>query len=152
MGEPTDGAIELAQAASRVQWRRCTHFLLSLRPVRFALVGGICFSSVLVAFMLLRVILPLPIAAMLSYAAGASISYELNRRWTFGLRSRSREQIGRFLIITAAAMTVEAGLVLTLVDHSRAPEVVAEIVTLACIAPLTFLAYRYWGFAQAESV
>ncbi len=124
--------------------------LLRLRVVRFVLVGASCFGLAVAAFALLRLVLPLPVAATLSYALGASTSYELNRSWTFGLRSRSREQIARFTVITAAAMLLNGSLVEAFAAQPWAPELAAEALSLACIAPLTFLAYRHWGFAQTE--
>ncbi len=124
--------------------------ILRLRPVRFVLVGAGCFGLVLAGFSLLRLVAPLPVAATLAYALGASTSYELNRSWTFGLRSRSREQVARFALISAAAMALNGGLVEAFARQPWAPELAAEMLSLACIAPLTFLAYRHWGFAQAE--
>ncbi len=120
--------------------------LLSARLVRFAVVGGICFASVVLIFEALRRVLPLPLAATLAYAAGATASFELNRSWTFGQRGRSWAQAARFLVITAAAMATNAALLPALVAASEIHEVAAEVITLLCIAPLTFLAYRYWGF------
>ncbi|MEA2143063.1 MAG: GtrA-like protein [Solirubrobacteraceae bacterium] len=125
--------------------------LLAAPAVRFVLVGGICFTSVILIFEALRRVLPLPVAATLAYAAGATASYELNRSWTFGRRGRSWAQAGRFVTITAAAMATNAALLQTIVASSAMPEVAAEVVSLVCIAPLTFLAYRLWGFrAEAE--
>lgn len=120
--------------------------LLAARPVRFVLVGGICFTSVVLIFEALRRVLPLSLAATLAYAAGATASFELNRSWTFGRRDRSWGQAARFLAITAAAMATNAALLPAIVAVSDIHEVAAEVVTLLCIAPLTFLAYRYWGF------
>lgn len=144
MGRPKDGLTRLG--------RHPTANLLALRPMRFVCVGATCFGIVLISFTLLGLVLPLALATTLSYAVGASISYDLNRRWTFGLQSRSREQIGRFVVITAGAIAVNTGLVQTLVNDAAAPKVVAEVVVLAGIAPVTFLAYRHWGFAKPEQV
>ena len=124
--------------------------LLTARPVRFVLVGGVCFTSVVLLFEALRRVLPLPLAATLAYAAGATASFELNRSWTFGQRGRSWAQARRFLAITAAAMATNAALLPAIVAGADIHEVAAEIVTLLCIAPLTFLAYRYWGFRAGD--
>lgn len=122
------------------------------RPfVRFLIVGGICFTSVLVTFAALHRLVPLPLAATVSYAVGACISYELNGSWTFGLSSRSYAQIGRFVAITAAAMSVNAGLLQAVVSWFAAPALAAEILTLACLAPLTFMAYGRWGFTERRT-
>jgi len=121
-------------------------FLLAARPVRFVVVGGTCFVSVLLIFGALRHLLPLAAAATLAYAAGAAASYELNRSWTFGQRERSWAQATRFLTITAAAMATNAVLLSSIVAAYDIHALLAEGVSLSCIAPLTFLAYRYWGF------
>jgi putative flippase GtrA len=118
--------------------------------VRFVVVGGMCFTSVLVLFEALRRVLPLPVAATMAYAAGATTSYELNRAWTFGQRERSWAQVGRFITITAAAMATNAVLLQAIVGTHDLPALAAEVVSLACIAPLTFLAYRHWGFRAAD--
>jgi putative flippase GtrA len=124
--------------------------LLAARPLRFVVVGGICFTSVVLLFEALRRVLPLSVAATLAYAVGATASYELNRSWTFGQRERSWAQVGRFITITAAAMATNAALLPAFVGGFGIHEVAAEVLTLACIAPLTFLAYRAWGFRRSE--
>jgi putative flippase GtrA len=141
------GLARMAKGAGRGRLAR----LLALPPARFVVVGGICFASVILIFEALRRVLPLPVAATLAYAAGATASYELNRSWTFGQRGRTWAQVGRFATITAAAMATNAALLQAIVAAWDMHEVAAEVVTLICIAPLTFLAYRLWGFrAEAE--
>jgi putative flippase GtrA len=120
--------------------------MLASQPVRFVAVGGTCFVSVVLIFGALRRVLPLPVAATIAYAIGAATSYELNRTWTFGRRERSWSQAARFLVITLAAMATNAGLLQTIVATHEVQDVAAEIIALACISPLTFLAYRFWGF------
>jgi putative flippase GtrA len=124
--------------------------LLAARPVRFVVVGATCFVSVLLIFAALRQALPLPAATMVAYAVGAAISFELNRSWTFGQRERSWAQATRFLTITAAAMATNAVLMQALVAAHERHELVAEVLSLSCIAPLTFLAYRFWGFRSHD--
>lgn len=119
---------------------------LAWPPVRFVIVGSTCFASVLLLFDVLRGVLALPFAATIAYAAGAAASYELNRSWTFGLRSRDWPQAGRFAVITAVAMVLNAGLLRSFVAMSTLPGLAAEVLALLSIAPLTFLAYRYWAF------
>lgn len=131
---------------AKVSGRHGTRSLLARRPVRFVAVGGACFVSVVVIFEALRRVVPLPVAATIAYAAGASASFELNRSWTFGQRERSWSQAGRFVVITAAAMATNALVLQAIVATGEVPEVAAEILALACIAPMTFLAYRFWGF------
>lgn len=137
--------------ATRARWAGiCAERLLAARPVRFVVVGGICFTSVLLLFEALRRVLPLPVAATIAYAAGATTSFELNRTWTFGQRERSWAQVARFLTITAAAMAANAVLVQAIVGTHEIPALAAEVMSLACIAPLTFLAYRHWGFRATD--
>ena len=120
--------------------------MLAAQPVRFVAVGGTCFVSVVVIFEALRRVLPLPVAATIAYAVGATTSYELNRTWTFGRRERSWSQVARFVVISLAAMATNAGLLQAIVATHEVHEVAAEVIALACIAPLTFVAYRFWGF------
>jgi putative flippase GtrA len=118
--------------------------------VRFVVVGATCFLCVLFIFEALRRVLPLTLAATLGYAAGAATSYELNRFWTFGRPERSWAQATRFLAITAAAMATNAVLLQAIVAAYDVPELAAEGLSLSCIAPLTFLAYRFWGFREQD--
>jgi len=120
--------------------------LLAAQPVRFVIVGGVCFVSVLSLFALMRLAFTLPLAATIAYAIGAAASFELNRRWTFGAAARDWDQAGRFVVITVAAIALNTWLLQALVTELTAPEIAAEILALLCIAPLTFLAYRHWGF------
>ncbi len=133
--------------------RRRASRVLTARPVRrFVVVGGICFTSVALLFEALRRVLPLPVAATFAYAVGATASCELNRSWTFGQRERNWAQGGRFVVITTAAMAVNAGLLSAIVASTPdIHELAAEILSLMCIAPLTFLAYRFWGFRPHDA-
>lgn len=138
--------------ARRARWvEDGTLRLLAARPVRFLVVGGICFTSVVLLFEALRRVLPLSLAATLAYAVGATASYELNRSWTFGLRERSWGQGLRFATITAAAMAANAVLLPAIVATFDVREVAGEVLSLACIAPLTFVAYRVWGFRPDDA-
>jgi putative flippase GtrA len=143
------GRGQVARTAGR-DARHAGQALLAARPVRFVVVGATCFVSVLLIFAALRRVLALPVAATLAYAIGAAISFELNRSWTFGQRERSWAQATRFLTITAAAMATNALLVQALAATHDVPELLAEVLSLSCIAPLTFVAYRFWGFRAQD--
>jgi putative flippase GtrA len=123
---------------------------MSRQFVRFVVVGCSCFVVVVLTFMALRLLLPRPAAAVCAYGLGAVLSYELSWSWTFRAGRRSGGQAVRFAVVTAAAMALNAlglqGLVGAGMD-----EVAAEILTLACLAPLTFAAQRAWSFRAEAS-
>lgn len=136
----------IASRAGRFRSREARQLLAS-RPARFVIVGGTCFATVVLLFEALRHALPLPFAATIAYGLGAIASYELNRTWTFGLRSRDWAQAGRSWSSPPSPWRSRRSCCRTFVATWPAPDVAMEILALLCIAPLTFRAYGRWGFA-----
>lgn len=116
--------------------------------VRFALVGALCFALTLATFSALRALgVHYIVAGPAGYAAGVILGFHLNRTWTFGAHHGSaRRQAARFVVVSAMGVGLNAVLLHLFVEIAGLAELAAEVVTVACIAPVTFTVNRRWAF------
>ena len=116
--------------------------------LRFAIVGGLCFALTLATFTaLMEAGGHYLIAGPLGYAAGVALGFQLNRTWTFAAHDdAAHRQFVRFLVVSAAAIGLNAALLQLMVDGLGLAELAGEVATVAVIAPLTFTVNRLWSF------
>lgn len=122
--------------------------------MRFAVVG-VFQNAVNVATFAVVVAQDVPyrVAAVLAAAVALAVSFLLNRSWTFA--SAASGHIGgqalRFSVTFVTA--VAAGLLLLSagVELVGLAPIVAQIVAIAIVAPLSFLVTRAWVFRAASS-
>ena len=116
---------------------------MMLRPLRFALVGGVNTTLDVTLFAALTVLIGIaPTQAnVLSYGAGIVLSFFLNRRWTFNdIRGDLPQQFARFLMVSLSALLIS-----TLVVAALAPLMPALLAKLLSL-PVMFL----WSYAMTR--
>jgi dolichol-phosphate mannosyltransferase len=119
---------------------------LWVRGIRFGLVGASGYVvNVAVYSTELRAGIDYRLAATASFLVAASSNYFLNRTWTFGTSGRVRIEAPRFLAVSAAALSANI-LVLTILVHGGLPKLEAQALAIVVIAPLSFLANKWWAF------
>jgi putative flippase GtrA len=116
--------------------------------LRFGIVGGLCFVLTLATFSALHALgVHYVLAGVLGYAAGIALGFQLNRNWTFQAHHGSaRHQAAKFLVVSAMGIALNALLLHLFVETAGWAEFPAEIVTVLCIAPVTFTINRMWAF------
>lgn len=92
---------------------------------------------------------PYPAAAAVSFAAGAANGYTLNRVWTFRAGPFSAARLARYVGVQAAALALNVCLLVALVELGGLPRLPAQLVALAVVALVSFSASRRWAFAVA---
>jgi putative flippase GtrA len=123
----------------------------------FAVVGAVSTAAYVVLYLLLRSAVPAQLANALSLLITALANTAANRRYTFGIRGRSRAgrhqarglvAFGTGLALTAAAL---AGLHTAVPSAGRALEVTALVAASLVATLLRFVLYRNWVFGASHT-
>ncbi len=122
------------------------------QAVRFLLVGA---GTAVTDFATYRLLLALGVAITpakaTGFVVGTTLSYLVNRAWTFGA---SQHAVGRFLAVYAvtlgANLAVNAG-ALALLDSRPAAITLAWLVAQAVASTLNFFGMRHLVFARREA-
>jgi len=89
-------------------------------------------------------------ANLLGYAIGFSISYAMNKNWTFGVATPDRGTILRFVLVMGAALCVNIWLTATLISAGLSYNI-AQAIGIATYTVLGFLGSRYVVFRSSEA-
>ncbi len=133
-----------AQTAERTH----NHHRLDRQFARFLFVGlGNTALSFVAYRLLLELGIPYVIAAALGFGVGAVNGYVFNRRWTFAARDSARARVVYVAVQVVGAASTSL-LVLLLVDGVGVDKVGAYIATVPPVTVCTFMANRWWTFAD----
>jgi putative flippase GtrA len=114
---------------------------------RFLVVGV---SNTLLSFVVYRLLLvvstPYLLAAPLAFAVGALNGYILNRRWTFAARDTTRARVLYVAVQVAGAGSTS--LFVYLFAQAGTGKVLAYLAAIPPVTVGTFIANRYWTFAE----
>ncbi|MEJ0092294.1 MAG: GtrA family protein [Methylocella sp.] len=86
-------------------------------------------------------------AAVAGAAAGALISYGLNRRHTFRSNLPHRRAGARFTLVAIVGLGLTYALMSGLVGFCGVPYLLAQIATTGVVTLWTFSAHKFWTFA-----
>ncbi|MEP7024530.1 MAG: bifunctional glycosyltransferase family 2/GtrA family protein [Actinomycetota bacterium] len=123
----------------------------------FAVVGAASTIAYIVLYLLLRAAMPAQLANALSLLITAVANTAANRRYTFGIRGRSRAgrhqargllAFGAGLVLTAAAL---AGLHAAVPEPGRVLEVTVLVAASTVATLLRFVLYRNWVFGADQA-
>jgi putative flippase GtrA len=119
--------------------------------VRFCLVGA---SNTALSFIAFAAAVsagaPYLVASCGAFALGALNGYSLNRRWTFRAGSFTFPALARYGLVQAFGLSVNAGLLVALVEVLGVASIPAQAVVLPAVSVLTFSLSRRWVFAGAR--
>ena len=117
---------------------------------KFGVVGVSGYAVNLTAFALLSELAGVHylVAAVVAFCIAVTNNFVLNRVWTFrGTDGHAGFQAARFLIVSAAALGINLGVLALLVDAASLPEVPAQAVAVAVAMPCNFIGNKLWTFA-----
>jgi putative flippase GtrA len=83
---------------------------------------------------------------MAGYLVGLTISYALNRSFTFKSTSTSKLEVARFLFVFAAAYLANLGVLVMLIRYAGVHEGVAQVLAGAVYVVTSFLMNKYYVF------
>jgi putative flippase GtrA len=87
------------------------------------------------------------LASGLAFTIGASNSYALNRRWTFGSRGRRAPEIARFGAVQGIGLALDVCLLYVLVHHLGIHHLIAQALVFPVASIVTFSLSRRWVFS-----
>ncbi len=127
--------------------RRLSQRAIVRQGLRFAMAGGVAtivHFAVLIAAVELGRTGPV-LASTIAYCVGISVSYTLNRRFTFGADKPVRETFGKYVALYLVAIALNAGIVWVLV-HFGVWYLLAQAIAIGLILFWNFLGARYLVF------
>ena len=121
-------------------------FWVSLR--RFATTGigatGI-HAGVFFTVLHLTAIRPAP-ATVIAFLCALAFSYLVHHRWTFGVHGGHRSRFPRFTLIALSGAALNYVIMSIATGPFGLAPALALLLVIGIVAPLTFIASRYWGF------
>ena len=84
-------------------------------------------------------------ANMLGYAIGITVSFTLNKYWTFSRRDNAQSQIVKFLMVTGCAYVVNLATIL-IADRFGANKYLAQALAVGPYLVVGYIGNRYFTF------
>ena len=89
---------------------------------------------------------------LVAFSCALSLSYLLNRAWTYQARGRHRRQLPRFAVVCFAGYGLNAA-IMALVTNLFGLSYLFGIAVVVMVLPsLSFLSHRYWTFVDERKV
>ena len=125
------------------------------QAVRFVLVGAVTALADYGGYRLLLALdVPISPAKAVGFVVGTTLSYLLNRAWTFAATGRGHA-VGRFVVLYAATLIVNVAVNAAAVgalDGVAGRITVAWVISQAVASLLNFLGMRHFVFPAARPV
>lgn len=117
---------------------------------KFAMVGAVNFTTHLSIYLVLTREFHLAIAAAnpVAFTVAVTVSFLLNRRWTFRVATGNhRAQYAKFVLVNVAGLGINQAILLTLVHAAHLHDVVAFVLAVGVVMFWNFFVNRHWTFA-----
>lgn len=86
----------------------------------------------------------------IAYAAGLTITYLVNRSWTFEYSGSGRAALLRYVLVYGLGYVVNFALLSVMVDRLGYPHQVVQAFLILLLAISLFLVQKFWVFGKAE--
>jgi putative flippase GtrA len=90
------------------------------------------------------------LAAMCGFLVGGSISYGLNRSWTFGSDRAHEAAVPRFAIVAFIGFLLTGAFMALLTGRLGLHYLLAQVTTTGLVVIWTFLGHRHWTFRASR--
>jgi dolichol-phosphate mannosyltransferase len=121
-----------------------------LQLIQFGAVGASGFIVNLIVYSaLLEGDVPYRAAAVVAFCVAVGNNFTWNRLWTFRHRrdaSHAAFQAARFFTVAVTAFLLSFVLLLVLVEGFGVGKIVAQLVAVSLVMPLSFLGNKLWSF------
>jgi putative flippase GtrA len=122
---------------------------LSISAIRFLMVGGantaVGLALIYAAKWLGADDVP---ANAIGYAVGLTLSFSLNRRWTFRYVGRTASALARFIAVVSVAYVLNLVTVVKAIDLLHINTYIAQALGIVPYTVFTYLASRHFAFRQ----
>lgn len=82
------------------------------------------------------------------YIIGTTVSFLVNRRWTFSHEGSLRRSVPRFVLAYLLGYLINLSLLLVFVDHMGFPHQLVQPVAIVVVALYLFLMLRFFVFSR----
>jgi putative flippase GtrA len=120
--------------------------IASPQGVRYMSVATSGYGVNLALFAALGAVLPYRAAFALAFAAAATATFLVHRRFTFGAAGCLLRQSPRFVAVTLLTLGVQLVLLTAMVELAGMPRVGAAVCSAMLATPVAFAANRRWSF------
>lgn len=86
-------------------------------------------------------------AALIGYAAGGTVSYDLNRRHVFRSHLPHQAAVSRFALVAVVGLGLTFLFMSLLINWARVPYLLAQVATTGIVMFWSFAAHRIWTFS-----
>ena len=118
---------------------------------KYAVVGFASNFILYCFYLLLTTISLAPHTAMtIAYAAGLTITYLVNRSWTFAYSGPGRATLLRYVLVYGLGYVVNFALLSVMVDRLGYPHQVVQAFLILLLAISLFLVQKNWVFDNAK--
>jgi putative flippase GtrA len=125
----------------------------SRTAVRFVLVGALNTLTGLLVIYALKYVFGMPDigANLFGYAIGLTVSYTLNRRWTFSYRGGHQGAIARFALLTIVAYAANLACVCAAIYLFSVNSYIAQTIGIVPYTLISYFGSRLFVFAPMPS-
>lgn len=115
---------------------------------RFGVAGLISTATHATVFFLLLGVTEMrpPVATVIAFLCALLIGYRLHHSWTFEVEAGHRRYFTRFALIAVVGSGLNFLIMKFMTGAIGASPWVGLVAVIGIVAPLSFLASRYWGF------
>jgi putative flippase GtrA len=120
--------------------------------LRYAVVGAAQNGTYLALFAIAGALgVPLVPATLIGAAAAITLSFALNRRWTFrGADDRTAGRAVRYVVVWLSFVVASIPVLVVLVEVLHVPRVAAQALIICVGAPISYLIQRHWTFRPRD--
>lgn len=91
-------------------------------------------------------------ATFVAFSCALTLSYLLNRAWTYRARGRHRRQLPRFAVVSLAGYGLNAAIMALVTKLLGLSYLFGIAVAVMVLPSLSFLSHRYWTFVDEKKV
>jgi putative flippase GtrA len=122
--------------------------------IRYGIIGCLCVGIDLLIFVLLTQIINIPYlyANVFSVYCAISVSFFLNRYFTFKVKNKVILRLISFYLVGSIGLLISSGLLILFIERMYLNKVIAKVFTLACIALVQFLLNKNVSFKRKNDI
>jgi putative flippase GtrA len=156
-----NGAVILIRVMAVPPWDRISRPMISRQFAAFVVVGGVAALVNIVSRLMISRVMPYEAAIVVAYLCGMVTAFFLNRVFVFHAASsqEASRQFARFTLVNIVALAqvwiVGVGLarfVLPAMGFIWHAETVAHVIAVASPILTSYVAHKYFSFAEAAGV
>lgn len=122
--------------------------------IKYGIIGCLCVGIDLLIFILLTQIINIPYlyANIFSVYCAISVSFFLNRYFTFKVKNKVIIRLISFYIVGSIGLLISSGLLILLIEKMYLNKIAAKVFTVICVAIIQFLLNKNVSFKRKNDI